>query len=135
MQITTVFLKVNVNVFRISTTTAGLYGSLQTIGTTVTLCNSNWQLSLTMAVTRSKTGATSCFCYIFFPCRIIEVRCSFDRQGNGHERDFIDATNVYILDIYNCDIYPRDRHAKRELLHTIQSLSSHEEPCHVCRDQ
>ena len=34
-------------------------------------------------------------------------------QGNGHERDFMDDENVYILDMYNRWIYPGDRHAKR----------------------
>ena len=34
------------------------------------------------------------------------------RQGNGHERDFIDDPNVYIMDVYNFGIYPRDTYAK-----------------------
>ncbi|XP_067000305.1 histone deacetylase 11 [Anabrus simplex] len=34
-------------------------------------------------------------------------------QGNGHEHDFTDHQNVYILDIYNGGIYPRDKKAKR----------------------
>uniref|UniRef100_A0A1B6CBV8 Histone deacetylase domain-containing protein n=1 Tax=Clastoptera arizonana TaxID=38151 RepID=A0A1B6CBV8_9HEMI len=34
-------------------------------------------------------------------------------QGNGHETDFLDQTNnVYIMDIYNCQIYPKDDKAK-----------------------
>lgn len=33
-------------------------------------------------------------------------------QGNGHERDFMDDENVYILDMYNAFIYPKDNHAK-----------------------
>ena len=37
-------------------------------------------------------------------------------QGNGHERDFMDAKNVYILDVYNRDIYPHDGFAKRKIV-------------------
>jgi len=37
-------------------------------------------------------------------------------QGNGHEHDFMDDENVYIMDVYNFDIYPFDRRAKRTLL-------------------
>ncbi|XP_055389066.1 histone deacetylase 11 [Condylostylus longicornis] len=33
-------------------------------------------------------------------------------QGNGHERDFINNANIYILDMYNAAIYPRDHPAK-----------------------
>ncbi|XP_076094847.1 histone deacetylase 11-like isoform X1 [Mytilus galloprovincialis] len=33
-------------------------------------------------------------------------------QGNGHERDFLNDDSVYILDIYNGAIYPRDLKAK-----------------------
>ncbi len=34
-------------------------------------------------------------------------------QGNGHGRDFIDDADVYILDIYNKDVYPGEQEAKR----------------------
>ncbi|ALC47955.1 HdacX, partial [Drosophila busckii] len=33
-------------------------------------------------------------------------------QGNGHERDFKNVEDVYILDMYNAFIYPRDHDAK-----------------------
>lgn len=33
-------------------------------------------------------------------------------QGNGHERDFKNVDSVYILDMYNALIYPRDQEAK-----------------------
>lgn len=33
-------------------------------------------------------------------------------QGNGHERDFTGDSSVFILDIYNGSIYPRDSRAK-----------------------
>ncbi|PWA76379.1 histone deacetylase 2 [Artemisia annua] len=34
-------------------------------------------------------------------------------QGNGHERDFSDDRRVYILDMYNPNIYPLDFEARR----------------------
>ena len=33
-------------------------------------------------------------------------------QGNGHARDFMKDDRVYILDVYNCEIYPGDSFAK-----------------------
>lgn len=33
-------------------------------------------------------------------------------QGNGHERDFINNDHVFIFDMYNAFIYPRDHKAK-----------------------
>ncbi|XP_054731475.1 histone deacetylase 11 [Anastrepha obliqua] len=33
-------------------------------------------------------------------------------QGNGHERDFYENDKVFILDMYNAAIYPRDHEAK-----------------------
>eukprot|EP00850_Spirogloea_muscicola_P006637 SM000032S12021 [mRNA] locus=s32:1728:3168:+ [translate_table: standard] len=36
-------------------------------------------------------------------------------QGNGHERDFAGNDHVYILDVYNGDIYPHDMAAKRHI--------------------
>lgn len=35
-------------------------------------------------------------------------------QGNGHERDFVDDRRVFIMDMYNRNIYPGDRYAKSE---------------------
>jgi len=37
-------------------------------------------------------------------------------QGNGHEHDFMYDDNVYVMDVYNFDIYPHDQRAKRTLL-------------------
>lgn len=34
-------------------------------------------------------------------------------QGNGHERDFAGDKRVYILDVYNYEIYPGDSQAKK----------------------
>ena len=36
-------------------------------------------------------------------------------QGNGHERDFLDDNNTFIIDWYRPDIYPGDRHAKNAI--------------------
>lgn len=36
----------------------------------------------------------------------------FILQGNGHERDFIGMPNVYVMDAYNSQIYPKDQFAK-----------------------
>ena len=33
-------------------------------------------------------------------------------QGNGYARDFMGDDRVYILDVYNADIYPHDTYAK-----------------------
>lgn len=44
-------------------------------------------------------------------------------QGNGHERDFMDDTNVYIMDVYNRAIYPHDGYAKRAIKRKIELTS------------
>ncbi|XP_077291981.1 histone deacetylase 11 [Arctopsyche grandis] len=36
-------------------------------------------------------------------------------QGNGYELDFLGDENVYILDMYNADIYPRAHKVKRAI--------------------
>ncbi|XP_028415597.1 histone deacetylase 11-like [Dendronephthya gigantea] len=41
-------------------------------------------------------------------------------QGNGHERDFIDNPDVYIMDVYNFGIYPRDIYAKRAIRKKVE---------------
>ncbi|CAL1529385.1 unnamed protein product [Lymnaea stagnalis] len=41
-------------------------------------------------------------------------------QGNGHERDFMDDARVFILDIYNRDIYPHDGFAKRAIRRKVE---------------
>eukprot|EP00245_Coleochaete_scutata_P013853 TRINITY_DN5746_c0_g1_i1.p1 TRINITY_DN5746_c0_g1~~TRINITY_DN5746_c0_g1_i1.p1 ORF type:complete len:186 (+),score=32.68 TRINITY_DN5746_c0_g1_i1:60-560(+) len=40
-------------------------------------------------------------------------------QGNGHERDFTGDARVYILDMFNKDIYPGDTEAKRGISLTV----------------
>lgn len=41
-------------------------------------------------------------------------------QGNGYERDCKDINNIYILDVYNKWIYPRDNEAKRAIRRKVQ---------------
>ncbi|GFQ05387.1 histone deacetylase 2 [Phtheirospermum japonicum] len=44
-------------------------------------------------------------------------------QGNGHEKDFSDDRRVYILDIYNPDIYPFDYEARRNINQKVEVAS------------
>lgn len=44
-------------------------------------------------------------------------------QGNGHERDFHGDKRVYILDVYNRDIYPGDFLAKKAISQQVELLS------------
>uniref|UniRef100_A0A3B4A7A2 Histone deacetylase domain-containing protein n=1 Tax=Periophthalmus magnuspinnatus TaxID=409849 RepID=A0A3B4A7A2_9GOBI len=41
-------------------------------------------------------------------------------QGNGHERDFLDDQRVFIMDMYNRHIYPRDAYAKRAIKRRVE---------------
>ncbi|KAG1949697.1 histone deacetylase [Pimephales promelas] len=41
-------------------------------------------------------------------------------QGNGHERDFLDDSRVYIMDVYNRHIYPGDGYAKRAIKRKVE---------------
>lgn len=41
-------------------------------------------------------------------------------QGNGHERDFLDDQRVFIMDMYNCHIYPRDGYAKKAIKRRVE---------------
>lgn len=43
-------------------------------------------------------------------------------QGNGHERDFIHDNRVYIMDVYNCCIYPRDSYAKHAIRKKVELM-------------
>ncbi|MED6262034.1 Histone deacetylase 11, partial [Ataeniobius toweri] len=40
--------------------------------------------------------------------------------GNGHERDFLDDTRVFIMDMYNHNIYPGDLYAKRAIKRKVE---------------
>ncbi|MCO5593326.1 hypothetical protein L7F22_047336 [Adiantum nelumboides] len=44
-------------------------------------------------------------------------------QGNGHERDFSGDKRVYILDVYNSEVYPQDFQAKEAITQRVE-LSS-----------
>lgn len=41
-------------------------------------------------------------------------------QGNGYERDCKDNPNIYIMDVYNKWIYPRDNEAKKAIRRKVQ---------------
>ncbi|KAL3267127.1 hypothetical protein HHI36_011267 [Cryptolaemus montrouzieri] len=41
-------------------------------------------------------------------------------QGNGHERDFKNNPNVYILDVFNKNIYPHDHEAKKTIRKKVE---------------
>ncbi|KAJ8984438.1 hypothetical protein NQ317_012502 [Molorchus minor] len=62
------------------------------------------------------------FLFYHFPRKVSKVMIvDLDaHQGNGHERDFKDDTNVYIMDVYNKWIYPWDGEAKKSIRKDIQ---------------
>ena len=47
---------------------------------------------------------------------------SFDffLQGNGYERDFCNFSNVYVMDVYNNRVYPKDHAAKAGIRRRIE---------------
>ncbi|XP_073954786.1 histone deacetylase 11 isoform X2 [Choristoneura fumiferana] len=48
-------------------------------------------------------------------------------QGNGYERDFLGVPEVYIMDMYNRQIYPKDSHAKQAIRRRIELRSNVED--------
>ena len=52
----------------------------------------------------------------------------FTFQGNGHERDFMGRRDIYILDIYNRLIYPRDDSAKKAISRRVELSPYTEDP-------
>lgn len=46
------------------------------------------------------------------------------QQGNGYARDFKDDNRVYILDVYNRQIYPFDKAAKQRINRMVE-LTNH----------
>jgi histone deacetylase 11 len=50
-------------------------------------------------------------------------------QGNGYERDFLKDDNVFIVDSYNPNIYPKDEVAKKaiNLLLPVANYTSDED--------
>ena len=49
-------------------------------------------------------------------------------QGNGYERDFMGRSDIYILDVYNRLIYPRDEHAKKAIHRRVELSPYTEDP-------
>lgn len=61
--------------------------------------------------------------FAFNKCDGVERAMIIDldaHQGNGHERDFMGNSNVYILDVYNSGIYPMDIHAKKAITRKVE---------------
>lgn len=48
-------------------------------------------------------------------------------QGNGHGRDFTGDSSVYIMDMYNCQIYPFDQQAKAGIRRKVELRSGIED--------
>lgn len=53
-------------------------------------------------------------------------------QGNGHERDFTNVAAVYILDMYNAFVYPKD-HAAKQSIRCAVELRHHTEDAYYLR--
>ncbi|XP_017122734.1 histone deacetylase 11 [Drosophila elegans] len=53
-------------------------------------------------------------------------------QGNGHERDFGHVAAVYILDMYNAFVYPKD-HVAKESIRCAVELRNHTEDAFYLR--
>ncbi|KAH8383226.1 hypothetical protein KR009_007486 [Drosophila setifemur] len=53
-------------------------------------------------------------------------------QGNGHERDFNNVAAVYILDMYNAFVYPKD-HAAKQTIRCAVELRNHTEDAYYLR--
>jgi histone deacetylase 11 len=51
--------------------------------------------------------------------RVVIVDCDA-HQGNGHETDFLGDRNTFIIDVYNAEIYPNDRGAKRAIAVAVE---------------
>ncbi|KAB0799618.1 hypothetical protein PPYR_07498 [Photinus pyralis] len=65
------------------------------------------------------------FLFIHYPLSVQNVMIiDLDaHQGNGYERDFKDNRNVYIMDVYNRNIYPFDRVAKNAINRRVELQS------------
>ncbi|XP_055953614.1 histone deacetylase 11-like isoform X2 [Argiope bruennichi] len=66
---------------------------------------------------------TLCIKFIFMNYPAIERVLILDldaHQGNGHERDFMGDEKVYIIDVYNGEIYPHDEHAKGAIKRKVE---------------
>ncbi|VFQ97721.1 unnamed protein product [Cuscuta campestris] len=54
-------------------------------------------------------------------------------QGNGHEIDFANDRRVYVLDMYNPDIYPHDLEAKRYIDQKVEVKSRTETDAYLTK--
>lgn len=54
-------------------------------------------------------------------------------QGNGYEHDFYDNDNVYIMDVYNRQIYPFDRKAKSAINRRVELLNYTNDEEYLCK--
>ncbi|ONK66694.1 uncharacterized protein A4U43_C06F11000 [Asparagus officinalis] len=68
---------------------------------------------------------TLCIQYAFVRLNISRVMIiDLDaHQGNGYEIDFSNDSRVYVLDMYNSQIYPFDYEAKRYIDHKVELVS------------
>ncbi|KAG7255864.1 hypothetical protein CRUP_019547, partial [Coryphaenoides rupestris] len=41
-------------------------------------------------------------------------------KGNGHERDFLGDRRVFIMDVYNRNVYPGDHYAKQAIKRKVE---------------
>lgn len=53
------------------------------------------------------------FCFIF-------KKPNAFLKGNGYERDFIGCSNVFIVDVFNKNIYPKDLYAESAISHAVK---------------
>ncbi|KAK9877651.1 hypothetical protein WA026_019321 [Henosepilachna vigintioctopunctata] len=62
------------------------------------------------------------FLFKYYPDRVRKIMIiDLDaHQGNGHERDFKNNQNIYILDVYNKNIYPLDNEAKKSIRRKVE---------------
>uniref|UniRef100_A0A3B4A7S0 Histone deacetylase 11 n=1 Tax=Periophthalmus magnuspinnatus TaxID=409849 RepID=A0A3B4A7S0_9GOBI len=68
-------------------------------------------------------GGSFCAYFLFERVEGISTATIIDldaHQGNGHERDFLDDQRVFIMDMYNRHIYPRDAYAKRAIKRRVE---------------
>jgi len=52
-------------------------------------------------------------------------------QGNGHERDFIDDEDVFIIDCFRPDIYPGDKYARQAINKAIHVYPSDDDDSYL----
>uniref|UniRef100_A0A3Q2QLR8 Histone deacetylase 11 n=1 Tax=Fundulus heteroclitus TaxID=8078 RepID=A0A3Q2QLR8_FUNHE len=67
-----------------------------------------------------KGGGFCAYADITLAIRTDQVSGTVFLQGNGHERDFLDDSRVFIMDMYNHNIYPGDRFAKRAIKRKVE---------------